>query len=369
MITRRQLLGAAVLTGGWLAAGMATSGCGAHPPISVTSGGCGSSRIGDELTGFVRDLAVRGEFSGAVLLEHRGCTVFGAACGMANQAASVPNMLTTRFTTASVGKFFTGVTAAKLVQDQRLRFDNTLGEVVPQLRNPALRPLTLHQLLTHTAALPKGSPRSAENPTGSALDYLPTLERLELIGRPGEKWSYSNSGFVAAAMMIENAGGRPYVAAVRDHVFTPAQMHDTITLEPGEQAEGLAVRHTPDGHTAPNASTTGAGGFYTTVGDLAAFARTLTERTLLDERHTLEVITGKVRAGRGGMYSYGCSEKTMDGHRIVGHNGGSRGASAQLCIYLDDGYTLAVLCNVHQPHETPSVRPIVNKIHQLIIDA
>ncbi|NKE63135.1 beta-lactamase family protein [Lentzea sp. PSKA42] len=185
VITRRSLLGATVLAGAWVAAG--------SPATSVA----GARSVADELSRFVTDLADRGQFSGTVQLDHRGSRVFSAAHGLANRATGTSNTAATRFTAASIGKFLTGVAAARIVQNGLMAFGTTLGEAVPRLRNTALHPLTLHQLLTHTAALPAVSPGAPPGArTGRAVDYLPVLETLQLAGRPGERWSYTNAGFL-----------------------------------------------------------------------------------------------------------------------------------------------------------------------------
>jgi CubicO group peptidase (beta-lactamase class C family) len=357
VLTRRQVLGAAALmgAGAWLATG---SG------VAIAAG----SSIVDELSRFVAEQAGRGLFSGAVLLDHRGCPVLSAGYGQADRAASVANTPGTRFDIASVGKFLTAVTAARLVQDGRLRFGSTLGEAVPQLRNPALRPLTLHQLLTHTAALPDVEPGPPDSGpvTGRAIDCLPMLERLELVGIPGQQWSYSNPGFIAAGLMIEQAGRRPFPNAVHADVLTPAGMHRTVALRPGTGVP-VAARYAPDGHAFAIDYATGAGGFYSTVGDLVAFAHALMQRRLLDDAHTTEVITAKVPTPLGDVRcTYGCAVQTTNGHPIIWHNGGGPGANSWLQIYPHDGYTLAVLSNVWDFGYPGGVQPIVNKAQQLI---
>lgn len=357
MITRRTVLGAAALGGAWLATG----------PALASAATLGT--VADELSRFVTDQANRGLFSGTVLLDHRGRTVVSAAHGLADQSRGIPNTLATRFTTASVGKFFTGVTAARLVQDGRLTFGTTLGEAVPRLRNPALRPLILHQLLTHTAALPQVPPGPPEGVpvTGRAIDYLPMLESLQLVGTPGEQWRYSNAGFIAAALMIEQVGGCSFYTAMRRAVFAVARMHHTLAVVPGQHPPRLAVRYTPDGTVFPTDYATGAGGWYTTVGDLVAFAHAVTRRRLLDDRHTTEVVTGKVPTGHGDLYAYGCAVLNVSGHPIIWHNGGNPGANAWLQIYPEDGYTLAVLANVAAMGWPGGAQPIVLKAQELIV--
>ncbi|GAA5174497.1 hypothetical protein GCM10023321_78460 [Pseudonocardia eucalypti] len=176
---------------------------------------------------------------------------------------------------------------------------------------------------------------------------------------------------VSAAYGHADHGKRPFADVVRDHVFTPAGMRDTIVVHPDTPGTPVAIRYASAGRPVRRAVTTGAGGYYTTVTDLVAFARALLGHRLLDERHTDEVIGGRngVRGGRGGLYSYGCSTKTLEGHRVVEHNGGSPGANAWLRIYPDDGFTLAALCNVHERGSVDGVKPIVDKVQELITKA
>lgn len=355
MITRRTMLSATALTGAALAVG--------------TGSAVAGRPIGNELSRFVTDLAERGLFAGTVLLDYRGHTVMAAAHGLADRASGTTNTMATRFTAASVGKFFTAVTAARFVQNGRLSFGTTFGDAVPTLRNPALRPLTLHQLLTHTAALPQVPPGLPPGTldTGRASDYLPMLERLQLLGTPGHNWQYSNAGYLAAAIMIEQVARCRFDTAVRGHVFVPAGMRHSIALRPAQRGVPVAVRYSPSGETFPPDSASGAGGFYTTAGDLVAFGRALLRRRLLDEVRTTEVITGKVPTGHGDVYAYGCSVSVDAGHQIVWHNGGGPGANAWLQLYPSDGYVLAALSNVFLPGAGGGVQPIVDRAQRLIV--
>lgn len=358
MLTRRSMLGATALAGAWVAAGA--------PAASAAD----SASTVDELSRFVTELADRGRFSGTVRLDHRGRTVFTAAHGLADRTTGVPNSATTRFTAASVGKFITAVTAARLVQDGRLTFSTTLGEAVPRLRNTALRPLTLHHLLTHTAALPGVAPGPPPGtPTGRAADYLPLLETLQLTGVPGERWSYSNAGFLAAAVMVEEAACRPYPSVVRDAVLVPAGMRNTRLRQPAPDDPRIATRYAPDGQSFAPDYPSGAGGLYTTASDLVSFAHALMRHRLLDAAHTTEVTTGKVPTGFRDLYAYGCADITVAGHRIIWHSGGAPGASAWVQIYPGDGYTLAALSNVAtMGPDGGGVQPIVQKAQQLITE-
>ena len=102
-----------------------------------------------------------------------------------------------------------------------------------------------------------------------------------------------------------------------------------------------------------------AGGGFSTVEDLLQFDRALRGRKLLDAKHTDLVLAGKVAVGpdaAGEKYGYGFSDAAVNGARVVGHGGGFPGISAQLDMYLDDGYTVAVLSNYDRAANTVSDR-------------
>jgi CubicO group peptidase (beta-lactamase class C family) len=97
-------------------------------------------------------MTASGTFSGDVLVARHGRIVFQHAYGLANRSTRRRNDLRTRFNLASVGKTFTAVAIARLVEERRLRFGDTVGRYLPEL--PAqLRRITIAQLLDHTSGL------------------------------------------------------------------------------------------------------------------------------------------------------------------------------------------------------------------------
>lgn len=92
-----------------------------------------------------------------------------------------------------------------------------------------------------------------------------------------------------------------------------------------------------------------AGGAYSTVADMRAFAEALLAHRLLSAELTETVLAGKVATDRPvpgeDRYAYGFSDQTINGVRIVGHNGGTPGYEAELDIYPDLGYVVVLLSN------------------------
>lgn len=162
--------------------------------------------------------------------------------------------------------------------------------------------------------------------------------------------------------MIECVTGNSYYDVVAESVYTPAAMHDT-----GSEPEEVHVPNRAVGYTAgfgaagpstelrPNTDYlpyrgTGAGGGYSTVGDLVKFADALVSCTLLDAAHTSLLTSGKADVEPPDhRYAYGFGEHTGEGGHYFGHNGGAPGMSGDIRIYPERGYVVAALANFDPP--------------------
>ncbi len=244
------------------------------------------------LTQDVQKAAARSGFSGEVAVARHGRLVFAQGFGLSDRAHGRRNTLDTAFNLASMGKMFTGVAAAQLVQAGKLRFADRIGVYLPQL--PArMRSITVAQLLDHTSGLgdffaDPGYDRLRTRLTTLAA-YLPLVTRESLQFEPGTRWSYSNSGFVLAGLVIEKASGEPYHEYLARHVWMPGTMKHTgcyrrLGLPPFAATGYLAAAITNT--TSPPPVGTSAGGCYSSARDLLAFARALESGRLLSRTHS-----------------------------------------------------------------------------------
>ena len=120
----------------------------------------------------------------------------------------------------------------------------------------------------------------------------------------------------------------------------------------GYMSQGDSKDSRPNDGTLPYRGTS-AGGGYSTVGDLLAFANALIGHKLLDAEHTALLTTGKVDTPRGDKYAYGFSNQvTPGGVRCFGHGGGAPGMNGELKICMQSGYVIIVLANVDPPAAT-----------------
>lgn len=303
----------------------------------------------------LKEHLAKANLSGAVLVAKHDKTLFSGAFGLADREQSKPNTLDTQFRIGSMNKMFTAVAILQLVQAGKLKLTDTVGRHMPDYPNKDVAgKVTVHHLLTHTGGTgdifgPQYEKHRLELKTLN--DYVRLYGERGLEFEPGAKHVYSNYGFLLLGALIAKISGEDYYEYVRRHVFKPAGMSLTDSLPETEAVSGRAVGYMRGG---PNRDTlpwrgTSAGGGYSTVGDLAKFARALLSHKLLDAEHTRLLTTGKVDAFPGMKYAYGFTDAYGGGVRWFGHGGGAPGMNGDLRIYPESGYVVAVLANTDPP--------------------
>ncbi len=326
--------------------------------------------------------AAEDKFSGAVLIAKNGKPLLKKAYGLANKTAKAANRTDTKFNLGSMNKMFTSVAIAQLAEQGKLSFDDKVGKYLPDYPNADVRDkVTIHQLLTHTAGLgsywnKRFDERRASIRTVS--DYLALFADDKLLFEPGARFQYSNSGFIVLGAIVEKVSGKSYFDYVREHIYKPAGMTNTDAYEMRVETPNLAMGYTrnDDRADAPLATRKEnsdsrpnrggpAGGGYSTVEDLTKFAMALTTNRLLSAKYTELVTTGKVPMG-GAKYAYGFGDMAVDGKRTIGHNGGAPGIAAELGIFTESGYSVAMMANYDPDDLMPIVRQVKRIIAQLL---
>jgi D-alanyl-D-alanine carboxypeptidase len=332
-----------------------------------------------ELQSYFDSLATDNKLSGVLLVAKDGITVASKAAGVANKATNAPIDLNTKFNLGSMNKMFTAVAIAQLAQAGRLSFTDTVGKHLPDYPNKEVaEKVTIHQLLTHTSGLgmywnDKFMAQREKLVTVAA--HLPLFASDPLLFAPGEKFQYSNSGYMVLGAIIEKLSGQDYYSYVQEHIYKPAGMTETGFYEPGKDIPKVAIGYSrmgPDGkpleevrdNTSIREVKGGpAGGGFSTAPDLVKFQRALFSYKLLDKERTILITSGKVDGPRGmGRYGYGFGDNNADGKHSVGHNGGAPGIAANFEMYPDSGYTAVVLMN----SDPPAMMPIAKALRERI---
>ena len=171
-----------------------------------------------------------GSFMGTVLVARDGKVVLDKAYGMANVEWDVPNAPNTKFRLGSITKQFTAAAILLLEERGKLKIDDRIKTYLPDIPMSWER-ITVYNLLTHTSGIANFTALSEYNAAkGRATTVDATLATLRdkvLDFGPGEKMSYSNSGYLALGSIIEKVSGQSYEKFVVDNFFTPLGMKDS----------------------------------------------------------------------------------------------------------------------------------------------
>jgi len=182
-------------------------------------------------------------FSGAISVVKNGEIIINKGYGEANKDAKTLNNPNTIFDIGSNTKQFTATAILKLAELGKLKLTDPLSTFFENLPIKKQN-ITIHQLLTHTAGFSEsiGRDYSAFGKLSeiSQKDFFEKLFVSKLLSEPGEKYSYSNTGYSILGRIIELASAQPYEAFLNEHLFTPAGMLQTGYLLPKWDTKQMA---------------------------------------------------------------------------------------------------------------------------------
>ncbi len=225
-----------------------------------------------------------------------GKTVLTRAYGMADLEHDVPNTPETIFESGSVAKQFTAMAVLLLARDGKLSLDDAVSKHIPELPDYST-PLTIRHMLNHTSGLRDwgsvagiaGAPRTTREYTHAhVLDIVSRQKALNF--PPGTEWSYSNTGFNLAAIIVSRVSGMSFAAFSKTRIFAPLGMTRTSWRDDHTRiVKGRAMAYTSasDGYrlNMPFENVHGNGGLLTTVGDLLKWNENFVVPVVGDRAH------------------------------------------------------------------------------------
>lgn len=278
----------------------------------------GLARMRDVMAGHVE----RGEVPGLVWLVARRGEVHAGAAGALDADGAVPVGRDAIFRISSMTKPVTAVAALALVEDCRLRLDEPVDRLLPELADrrvlarsdgpledtvAARRPITVRDLLTFRLGLGMDFAATGPQPVLAAMaelglgagppapagppepdEWMRRLGTLPLAHQPGERWLY-HTGADVLGVLVARAAGQPFEAFLAERIFEPLGMADTGFAVPAAErgrfgscywtnpATGeRAPYDRPDGQwSRPPAFASGGAGLVSTADDYLAFAEML----------------------------------------------------------------------------------------------
>jgi CubicO group peptidase (beta-lactamase class C family) len=283
--------------------------------------------------------------------------VFANAYGMADLERAVRNTPATIFEAGSVSKQFTAAAMLLLARDGKLSLDDPARKYVPELPEYG-EPITIKHLLQHTSGLRdwgevaaiSGWPRTTRVHTHAhVLDIVSRQRALNFA--PGTDWSYSNTGYNLAAVIVSRVSGKSFAEFSRERIFEPLGMTSTSWRDDHTRiVRQRAVAYSGESGAfrinMPFENVHGNGGLLTTVGDLLKWNENFVAPKVGDAAFVaLQLQPGVFRDGRPHDYAYGLYVGSYKGVPEISHSGGTAGYRAYLARYPEQHASVAVLCN------------------------
>lgn len=340
-------------------------------PISITTVETGNNTQKSAQVDTLFSEWVRNNSPGAaVLIMKDGKVLHQRGYGLANLEAKNPITPETAFLLASLTKPFTAMAIAILREQGKLNFNDPLAKFFPLFPAYAQK-ITIRHLLTHTSGLPdyealfiekgvvdKDWPRSAKSspsrfePTSKdALTLLAQQQRLHF--EPGEKFEYSNSGYVVLGQIVEKVSGQTFARFLKERIFKPLEMNNSVLYD--ETRPQIANRATSyaekkegylDIDYTPLNLIYGEDNIYTTIVDLAKWVQALNTERLV-KRSTLKEAFSPAALNDGTKINYGLGwyVGTTLGMKHVAHSGSWLGFRTMFKMYPDENFSVTVLSN------------------------
>ncbi|MBN1565925.1 MAG: beta-lactamase family protein [Anaerolineae bacterium] len=335
----------------------------------------------------INEQHVKQPFSGVIQVREEGEVVFEDAYGYANRADAIPNVVNTRFGIASGTKTFTGVAVCQLIEQGKLALDTRFTDLVTAYEFPQFDPaITIRHLLTHSSGAPDyfdEEELDAQADFGAIFgdlpvykvsepkDLLPLFQNEPMKFAPGERFSYSNGGYILLGLAIEAASGMPYAEYVEQHVFRRAGMSDSGYFALNNLPARCATGYLDDGRTniyeipikgMPD------GGAFVTARDMARFWDALFEAQLLSLEMAAQLLRPQIEVNPANAddnrhYGYGVWViKDEDGVSHIYSTGSDPGVAFVSTNFMAHKVDLTILGNTES-----AAWPVFGAVEELIL--
>src|SRR5690606_8491514 len=187
-----------------------------------------------EIDAFMQNLHRKSAFNGNVLIAKKGKIIYQNTFGWADYLHKDSLKITSKFELASVSKPLTALGLLKLVEEEKLRLDQTVNDFFPDFPYPDI---TIQMLLSHRSGLPNyiyfseeaWKDRTKAMSNMDAMDLLIEHKPMRY-GAPDGRFHYNNSNFMVLASIIEKVTGQDFAVYMKESVFNPAGMKNTAVL-------------------------------------------------------------------------------------------------------------------------------------------
>lgn len=302
----------------------------------------------------------------AAIITKDGRTLWVGAVGLADVAAREPITPDTVFRLGSITKQFTAAMILQLVEEGRVKLDQPIGAILPDLP-AAWGSVTVRQLLNHSSGVPSYTDLPTWALSGAAAKPTTTRQLIDLTREqplhfaPGTEFRYSNTGYVLLGAIVEQIDGRSWYRSLEERITRPLRL-SSIRYGVGEEgisamAKGYAVggQRVDPAQIIHMSNPHAAGALIGTVGDLARWNSALVGGRVVKESSYRQMVTpGALPNGTPMTYGFGLVIGEVRGRRAVGHGGGIFGFATDSLYVPSDKLFVAVFHNAAPSPASPN---------------
>ena len=233
----------------------------------------------DEL---MKPFVAANQFSGQVIAAENGKVIYERAFGLANADYKISNQVNTRIGIASITKYMTTIILTRLIESQKIALADKLNKYIPDFPNGDK--ITIEMLARHRSGIPhRVMPPEAESLAYTSAEFVEKVKQAKLAFEPGTNRLYSSAGYSVLARVLEIVSGKSYAQLLREYVFTPAGMTDSVDFE----GDAIIERRAQDYYLSPDGLVNvplknysflvGAGSVFGTARDLYRFGESIVD--------------------------------------------------------------------------------------------
>jgi len=316
-----------------------------------------NKQIGRAIEEYMNLAIAHDYFSGTILIAKQGKVYFQKAYGKASLELNVPNNINTKYSIASLTKSFTALAIMQLVEKEKLKLTDPFSLYVSNCPD-AWKTITIQQLLTHTSGIMNFSrlpdwDEYHKKQSYTSKELVNLVREMPLKFSPGEKYNYSNTGYVLLGLVIEKVSGLSYADFLRQNILEIIGAKNTGGYNNVDIISDLATGYyhkigVPFPAPYENLELGDAAGFmYSTVADLLLYDQALYTEKLLSKKSLEQMFTPYKD-----NYGFGWEIKEEYNRKMIGHSGSNNGFSAYLMRYPEEKITVIVLSNSDKTRAT-----------------
>jgi CubicO group peptidase (beta-lactamase class C family) len=323
-------------------------------PVYLPNGAITDPNTLSWLNNYIDKLIRENDLSGTVLIAEGERLVFERAFGFADAKRAVQVTSETRFNLGSGNKMFTALAIAQLVAAGKLNYSDPLIKFFPHFpKREFAGKATIHHLLSHTSGVGEfwtDEYKKHWHEIKTLQDYLPWIYKAGVNFEPGKEFHYSNSNFLLAGLIIEQASGMDYYDYIRKNIYQPLGMTASDSYFRNDSKAGLAAPLKRVGESwvvaDQNLRGSSAGGGYSTTRDMLKFARGLVAGKILSKENLSAMLASKTRGlAEASDYGYGFILSSESNVPSYGHGGIAAGVNFEFRYFPQRDLMFVIFCN------------------------